>query len=123
MLPRKSIAISSYGSLFDILFPLSQIIVDKIVSIIVLNINSIRLFSSLLVPQCIVCLEAFLLWKAFNMTPIKGLCDHDSCWHTNSSPGIGLQPMIQEGEGKVISCRLKESFNYLYLQVRSLKLL
>lgn len=109
--------------MFDILFPLSQLIVDRIVLIIVLNINSARLFSSLPVPQCIFCLEVFLFWKAFNMTPIKGLCDRDSCWHTNSSHGIELQLMIQEGEREVISCCLKESFNYLYLQVRSLKLL
>lgn len=79
------------------------------------------LFSSAPIPQCIVCLEAFLLWKAFNTTPIKGLCNHDSCWCTNSSHRMGLQQMIQEGEGEVISCGLKESFNYLYLQVRSLK--
>jgi len=55
------------------------------------------------------------------MTPIKDLYNRDSCWHTNSSRGIGLQPMIQEGEGEVFSCGLRESFNYLYLQVRSLK--
>lgn len=72
-------------------------------------------------PPVIVCLEAFLLWNAFNMTPIKGLYNRDSCWDTNSSRGIGLQPMIQEGEGEVISRGLKESLNYLYLQVRSLK--
>lgn len=43
------------------------------------------------------------------MTPIKGLYNCDSCWQTTSSCGVELQPMIQEGEGEIISCGLKKA--------------